>query len=90
MLTYSRVWVRQLLGGSVVGLQSEGLLPVESEDLGKGSRVVLGEHLTVTARENSLCSVWQHSWKGNKILLDTLRGKASLRSDKTVLMFQVK
>lgn len=90
MLTYSRVWVRQLLGGSVVGLQSEGLLPVESEDLGKGSRVVLGEHLTVTARENSLYSVWQHSWKGNKILLDTLRGKASLRSDKTVLMFQVK
>lgn len=55
VLTYSRVWVRQLLGGTVVGLQSEGLLPVESEDLGKGSRVVLGEDLTVTARENTAC-----------------------------------
>lgn len=55
VLTYSRVWVRQLLGGTVVGLQSEGLLPVESEDLGKGSRMVFGEDLTVTARENTAC-----------------------------------
>lgn len=70
VLTYSRVWVRQLLGGTVVGLQSEGLLPVESEDLGKGSRVVLGEDLTVTARENTACvqydntagKVTKHFW----------------------------
>lgn len=89
VLTYSRVWVRKLLGGTVVGLQSEGLLPVESEDLGKGSRVVLGEDLTVTARENTAC-VQHDNTAGNKTLLDALRGKVSLRSDKPVLILQVK
>lgn len=51
VLTYSRVWVRQLLGSAVVGLQGERFLPQEGEDLQERSSMVLGEDLTVTARQ---------------------------------------
>lgn len=50
VLTYSRIWVRQLLGRTVVRLKSKRFLSVERQDLRKWSSMVLGKDLTVTAR----------------------------------------
>lgn len=89
VLTYSRIWVRQLLGTTVVCLQSKRLLSVEGEDLRKRGSMVLGKDLAVTATENRaiLQCMANESDEVNKTFLHTLipYRKASLRSDKKSL-----
>lgn len=52
--TYGGIGVRQLFRIVVVGLQSEGLPPVETQHFRERCGVVLREHFAITAVQDSM------------------------------------